>query len=288
MEVALLPHRQMLVHHLEHPGHIRWLHLQDCLQQERQQKPLTHCGYTAMVPPVPLPSSNPSGPPMEAYPLQSEMSQNHRVLHTHIFKEVIPPSHSGQESRLMITEVDQYGIQRNRQAEFFFNGIIGHVRSYNGGRINSWSEAARLANYRRRYYRIPEVHDEYTSWNSSSQDQHQSSDNADSTAGVSGEEQESDMEDDTSVTAETGHVPIPSQIHQLASLLHNILVSDREYNAPILEKLETPPADPNANPIQLLTAADLAHLASHVAITSQTLAQHAQSRELDDISQISD
>jgi hypothetical protein len=59
---------------------------------------------------------------------------------------------------------------------------------------------------------------------------------------------------------------------------------DREYNAPILEKLENPPADPNANPIQLFTASDLAHLASHVAITSQTLAQHAQNHELDNIS----
>ena len=84
------------------------------------------------------------------------------------------------------------------------------------------------------------------------------------------------------------NVPIPSQIHQLASLLHNILLSDREYNAAILEKLETPPADPNANPIQLFTATDLAHLASHLSITSQTLAQHAQNHELDDISEISD
>ena len=98
------------------------------------------------------------------------------------------------------------------------------------------------------------------------------------------------MEDDTSVTVETGNVPIPSQIHQLASLLHNILLSDREYeyNAPILEKLETPPADPNANPIQLFSAVDLAHLASHLSITSQTLAQHAQNHELDDTSEISD
>ena len=74
---------------------------------------------------------------MEAYPLQSELSQNHRVLHTHIFKEVIPPPQSGQGSHLMVTEVDQYGVERNRQVEFFFNGIVGHVRSYNGGRINS-------------------------------------------------------------------------------------------------------------------------------------------------------
>lgn len=67
----------------------------------------------------------------------------------------------------MIAESDNYGIQRNRQPEFFFFGIIGHVRSFNSGRINSWSAAARLANYWRRYYRIPEVHGEYTSWNSS-------------------------------------------------------------------------------------------------------------------------
>ena len=55
-------------------------------------------GYTAVVPSVPLPPVNPPGPSMEAYPLQSELSQNHRVLHTHIFKEVIPPPQSGQGS----------------------------------------------------------------------------------------------------------------------------------------------------------------------------------------------
>ena len=63
--------------------------------------------------------------------------------------------------------------------------------------------------------------------------------------------------------------------------------SDRESNAAILEKLEIPPADPNANPIQAFTASDLAHLASHLAITSQTLAQHAQNLDLDNISEIS-
>ena len=190
----------------------------------------------------------------------------------------------------MVTEVNQYGAERNRQAEFFFNGIVGHVRSYDGdgGHINSWSQATRLANYWRRYYNIPEVHDEDTSWSSSWHDRHRSSDNADNTAGTYGEQPESEMEDDTSVTVETGNVSIPSQIHQLASLLHNILLSDREYNAAILEKLETPPADPNANPIQLFTAIDLAHLASHLSITSQTLAQHAQNHELDDVSEISD
>ena len=201
------------------------------------------------------------------------------------------PPESGRPSRLMVTEVDRYGVERNRQPEFFFNGIVGHVCSYDGGNINSWEQATRLANYWRRYYNIPEAHGEDNSWTSSWQNYQQPSDNADNADNATGsreEQPESDMEGVTSVTAETGNVPIPSQIHQLAAVLHNILLTDREYNAPILEKLETPPADPNANPIQVFTASDLAHLASHLAITSQTLAQHAQNQELDDISEISD
>ena len=244
-----------------------------------------HFGYAAMIPSVPLPSANSASIPEEAKPLQSELSQNHRALHTRIFKEVIPPPDSGRPSRLMITEVDRYGVERNRQAEFLFNGIVGHVRPYDGGHINSWDQATRLANYWRRYYNFPEVHEDNMTWSSSQPDHHRSSDNAESTVQ---EQPESDMEDDTSVTVETGHLSVPSQVYQLASLLHNMLLSDREYNAPILEKLEIPLADPNSNPIQLFTASDLTHLSSHLAITAQTLSQHAQNQELDDISEISD
>ena len=131
---------------------------------------------------------------METYPLQSEMSQNHRVLHTHIFKEVIPPPQSGQASRLMVTEVDQHGVERNRQADFFFNGF----RSHNGW-IDSWSEATRLAIYWRRHYNIPDAHDDNTSWASSWQDRHQLPGHADNTTGTYGEDAESEMEDQTSV-----------------------------------------------------------------------------------------
>jgi len=188
----------------------------------------------------------------------------------------------------MITEVDCYGVERNRQVEFFFNGIVGHVRSYDGGRINSWDEATRLANYWRRFYNIPEVYDGNVPWTPSWQDRQQSSDNAENT----GQEQpESDMEHDTWVHVETGQLPIPSQVHQLAALLHNILISDRDSNEAILEKLKIPPAVPNTNPIQLFTARDLAHLSSHLAITAQTLAQHAhqaQNPKLADLSDTSD
>jgi hypothetical protein len=76
-----------------------------------------HFSYTAMIPPVPLPHGYTSDPQGEAYPLQSEMPQSHRMLHTHIFKEVMSLPESGRPSRLMVTEVDRYGVERNRQPE---------------------------------------------------------------------------------------------------------------------------------------------------------------------------
>jgi hypothetical protein len=66
----------------------------------------------------------------------------------------------------------------------------------------------------------------------------------------------------------------------------NILNNDRESNAAILEKLENPGDDLGANPVQVFTAADLAHLASHLAQTTQALAQQAQ--DMEDLSDIDD
>ena len=66
-----------------------------------------------------------------------------------------------------------------------------------------------------------------------------------------------------------------------ATVLWNILNNDREANLAILEKLENPATDP----IQVFSAADLAHLASHLAQTSRHLSQQAQQMEaLSDIS----
>ena len=50
-----------------------------------------HFGYTSEIPPVPLPHGSHSHTQGEAYPLQAEIQQRHRVLHTHIFKEVLSP-----------------------------------------------------------------------------------------------------------------------------------------------------------------------------------------------------
>ena len=105
-------------------------------------------GYSTEPPPVPLPSSadnqHPFTPvPTENYPLQREMEQRRRQLHAHFFIEVIDPSHP-ETRRLMVTEVDRHGVHRNRQPEFFFNGIIGHIRADRNGWIDSWDPTCQL------------------------------------------------------------------------------------------------------------------------------------------------
>ena len=60
-------------------------------------------------------------------------------------------------------------------------------------------------------------------------------------------------------------------------------MSDRDCNAEMLEKLENPQDDLTASPIQVFTAGNLAHLASHLA-TSEIHARQAQ--DMEDLSDI--
>ena len=94
------------------------------------------------------------------------------------------------------------------------------------------------------------------------------------------------MDDTDSIIANAGAASVPSQIHQLAAVLWDILNNDRDSNAAILEKLENPGDDLSTNPVQVFTAADLAHLASHLAVTTHLLSQHAQ--QMEELSDIDD
>ena len=237
----------------------------------------SHYGYSTEAPSVPLPAPADHQTPIppgreEAYPLQMEIEETRRQLHAHYFTEVrTPQADSSQPElrRLMVTEVDRYGVHRNRQPEFFFNGIIGHIRADQNGWIDSWEQATQLANYWRRHFQIPEVHHD-GNWYHYPQESN--------SANQAGESQESlpgsDMEDTDSLIVHAKAASAPSQIHQLATVLWNILNNDREANLAILEKLENPATDP----IQVFSAADLAHLASHLAQTTRHLSQQAQLR----------
>ena len=107
----------------------------------------------------------------------------------------------------------------------------------------------------------------------------QSPDNADQPGQYQESLPGSEMDDADSITANVGMASVPSQIHQLAAVLWDILNNDRQSDAAILEKLENPGDDLSTNPVQVFTATDLAHLASHLAVTTQVLSQQAQTME---------
>ena len=185
-----------------------------------------HFGYASETLPVPLPSGSPSHHQGEAYPLQSEIQQRHRVLHSHIFKEALGNQQAGHPNRLMVTEVDRWGVERNRQPEFFFNGIVGNVRSEDAGYIIAGIKPPDLPITGAASTIF--LKNRKTPWNSSWQNHQQPSDNADRTSEAHEVPFESDMEDNASITANLGTLPIRSQIHQLATVLFNILTSDLE------------------------------------------------------------
>ena len=168
----------------------------------------------------------------------------------------------------MVTEVDRRGRHHNRQPEYFFNGIIGHVRAGQNGWIDSWDQSSQLANYWRRYFQIPET-SPYGNWRPYQADGPESPESA----------HESVMDDTDSLIANADINPPPVQIHQLATFFWNILNNDREANMAILERLEDPEGDLSRHPVQIFSAADLAHLASHLAESTRTLSIQARRME---------
>ena len=237
----------------------------------------THYGYSSanLATPIPSPADHQApiipNPTRESYPLQQEMAEVRRQLHAYYFVEVQSPSEDNNHSairRLMVTEVDRRGNHNNRQPEYFFNGIIGHIRADQTGWIDSWDQSSQLANYWRRYFQIPEI-SPYENWQPRQDEAPESPESV----------HESGMDDTDSLIANVDINPPPVQIHQLATLLWNILNNDREANMAILERLEDPEGDLSRHPVQIFSAADLAHLASHLAESTRTLANQARRME---------
>ena len=208
---------------------------------------------------------------VESYPLQQEMTEVRRQLHAYYFIEVqspTPDDNHPYQRRLMVTEVDRRGHHHNRQPEYFFNGIIGHIRAGQNGWIDSWDQSSQLANYWRRYFQIPEISPYGTS-----HIHHEENPESPNSGHNSG------MTDTDSIIANADINPPPAQIHQLATVFWNILNNDREANMAILERLEDPEGDLSRHPVQIFSAADLAHLASHLAESTRALSLQAQRME---------
>ena len=106
---------------------------------------ISHYGYSTADTATPIPAPADHQTPIlprleeEAYPLQMELAETRRQLHAYYFVEVQTPQADNSQPalrRLMVTEVDRRGVHRNRQPEFFFNGIIGHIRAGRNVGIN--------------------------------------------------------------------------------------------------------------------------------------------------------
>ena len=175
----------------------------------------SHYGYSTadLATPIPAPADHqaPILPRLagETYPLQRELAEVRRQLHAYYFVEVQSPQDDNSQPalrRLMVTEVDRRGNHRNRQPEFFFNGIIGHIRAGQSGWIDLWDQSSQLANYWRRYFQIPEIPPD-GNW----LPHHYEA--PESPASV----QESGMDDTDSIIANVDITPPPVQIHQLAT-----------------------------------------------------------------------
>ena len=243
----------------------------------------SHFGYSTADTATPIPAPAEHQTPIlprleeEAYPLQMELAETRRQLHAYYFVEVQTPHDDTSQPalrRLMVTEVDRRGVHRNRQPEFFFNGIIGHIRAGRNGWIDSWDQSTQLANYWRRYFQIPEMPPD-GNWHPYHHDAQESP------VSVQG----SGMDDTDSIAANVDITPPPVQIQQLATFFWNILNNDRDANMAILERLEDPDDDLTRHPVQIFSAADLAHLASHLAESTRTLSDQALRMEaLSDIS----
>ena len=236
-----------------------------------------HYGYSSanLATPTPYPADHQAPilptPTGESYPLQQEIEEVRRQLHAYYFVEVQSPSDDDTQPahrRLMVTEVDRRGHHRNRQPEYFFNGIIGHVRVGQNGWIDSWNQSSQIANYWRRYFQIPEISPS-SNWRPHQDEVPESPESL----------QVSGMDDTDSLIANADINPPPVQIHQLATFLWNILNNDREANMAILERLEDPDGDLSRHPVQIFSAADLAHLASHLAESTRTLTNQARRME---------
>ena len=61
-------------------------------------------------------------------PFTSDLQPSQRVVHTQVFKLIEVGEGPNRRTQLWITETDSHETERLRRPEFFFHGIVGHVK----------------------------------------------------------------------------------------------------------------------------------------------------------------
>ena len=99
---------------------------------------------STQIPPLPLPLTRHYDRPLQ------------RMAHSIVFKILERPLHTGGFSReLMAEETNTQGYTQPKNLEFFFNGIIGHLRDRWGYTLDNDRLCSQLANYWRSWFGVP-------------------------------------------------------------------------------------------------------------------------------------
>ena len=120
-------------------------------------------------------------------------------------------------------ETDAQGYTKPKSLEFFFNGIIGHLRDRWGNTLDNDRLCSQLANYWRQWFRAPTISPVFEEYP------------------AQGDQSEQDQPvtpvPPTEVTADESAGRIPVQILQVATFLQSFLDFASEGNAPLVEEI---------------------------------------------------
>ena len=169
----------------------------------------------SQIPPLSLPNVTYQGRPRQ------------RVGHSILFKVLEQPLPTGGFSRqVLVEETDARGYTQPKSLEFFFHGIIGHLRDRWGYALDYDRLCSQLANYWRSWFGAPTigpVFEDYTDpvpWDNSEQ------------------EQTATPPPPTPVTHTLTEVQIPVQVLQVAWFLNAFIELSREGNAALVDEIQ--------------------------------------------------
>ena len=263
-----------------------------CMESQDIDMPAAgpHC-YIA--PAIPGPDSHPQAtssttpsvnnppqiPPLSLPTVTFQGQPRQRVGHSILFKILEQPLPTGGYSRqVLVEETDARGYTKPKSLEFFFNGIIGHLRDRWGYALDNDRLCSQLANYWRHWFGAPTtgpVFEEYPDqvpWDHSEQEQ--------TVTPLPSNE----------VTFNESAAQIPVQILQVAWFLQAFLEYSREGNAALIEEIQrTRPGTLRDLRAEGIDQRALANLFVDFGIMAQRLAQqHAANHPIETVEQEDD
>ena len=257
------------------------------LRMESQDIDMPAAGpHSYIAPAIPGPDSHPQAtssttpsvnnppliPPLSLPTVTFQGQPRQRVVHSILFKVLEQPLPTGGYSRqVLVEETDARGYTKPKSLEFFFNGIIGHLRDRWGNTLENDRLCSQLANYWRHWFGAPTigpVFEEYP---------------------VQGEHSEQEQPvtsvPPTEVTADESAGQIPVQILQVAAFLQAFLDLASEGNAALIEEIRrTRPGTLRFLRTEAMDPQVLSNLFVDFGIMAERLAQqHAANHPIENV-----